>query len=455
MTVRDREVLLELRDEPELLAIADALADVLEPETSTRRRRRWIPVSAAAATVVVAAAAALALVLAGEGVKGGFVDQALAAVGDAPVLHVVLRQEYAPDEALVEIATGERTQQTKVIETETWFDEERGLRHNLYRANGELTLDELATPEGTTTGTGPVWTCARIARHPVEATRARVSCHLSGENGTVPKDVPEERPTADPGLAAFVDGYREALESGAARRLGEDTVDGRRVEWLEFDLPTMSDADGQNVTRLSEQVAVASDTHLPVLVRRVANGIGGPVVRVTTIESIPRERADFSKPKRAPADSLASGWNVTAKEEIQPWQAASALGGSALWPGPRVAGLELARVERREVTISYPEETGRPPLATTTVAFVYGPGELGGHPTATFDVIESAQPLPGWVGPNRVGAPPEGFMSLNSFGWGLLQKGGLYFQLMSFAVSKDVEQQALAAARQLEPVPRG
>jgi len=56
MSIRDREVLEELRDEPELLALADAL---LETQRIRRRFRPW-----GAVTVVALVAALLILLLA-------------------------------------------------------------------------------------------------------------------------------------------------------------------------------------------------------------------------------------------------------------------------------------------------------------------------------------------------------------------------------------------------------
>jgi hypothetical protein len=452
MTVRDPELLLELRDEPELLAIADALADVLGPDTASHaRRRRWIPFSSAAG-VAAAAAAVLAVVLTGSNVERGLVDRALAAVGSAPVLHVVLREEAAPDTALVEIATGRKYTRPRVNETEIWFDEERGLKHTVSRINGRVLDDELATPEGTTNQFGPVWTCARIAQHPVEAKKDGVSCHLNGDNGTVPRKVPENRPSADPGLAAFVDGYRQALESGDAHQVGEGEVDGTHVYWLEFALPDVQDADGRNVTHWSERVAVASDTFRPVLVRRIGEGVPGPPARIITIESLSRDAGDFSKPALAPPDSQAS-WTVTASEAVTPAEASSTLGVHALWAGPRVAGLELSRIERQEVTTSYPASTEVPQRRTSAVTFVYGPGRLDGHPTRPLEIVESREPLAGWISPSDPTPPPAGFFRTNLSGWGYLRVGELHIQIREFSFFPDVDQHVLAAARQLEPVP--
>jgi hypothetical protein len=59
MTIRDREVLEELRDDPQLLALADAVVE------TQRLRRRRIPLGLLTA-VAVAAAILLVLLLAVE-----------------------------------------------------------------------------------------------------------------------------------------------------------------------------------------------------------------------------------------------------------------------------------------------------------------------------------------------------------------------------------------------------
>ena len=81
MTVRDPEVLFELRGEPELLAVADALGEVL-PTGSPSRAKRWRLAGAGAA--VVSAVAAAALLFATTNVQPTLVDRALAAVGNEP-----------------------------------------------------------------------------------------------------------------------------------------------------------------------------------------------------------------------------------------------------------------------------------------------------------------------------------------------------------------------------------
>jgi hypothetical protein len=230
MTVRDLEVLELLHGEPELLAIADAVATT--QDRTSRPPRRLLAVPAVAAALI-----AVALVAPWQGSSTSFFDRALAAVGADPVLHVVTHETRPVDWRLLDLATGESTAPSLSVETEIWYDEERGLEHSVTRTNGRLSDDVLQTPDGVTSREGTVFTCAWIQAHPVEATRERVSCRLDGENGTVPHKVPEPAPVIDPGLSGFLNGYREALENGTAQRVGEGTVRGRPVFWLEMHLP--------------------------------------------------------------------------------------------------------------------------------------------------------------------------------------------------------------------------
>ena len=93
MTIRDREVLDLLREEPELLAIADAVAE-------TQRAPRRIRPRRALAAVALGAAALFALVLASPWERAGGdtfeLDRALAAIGgQGPVLHLTLQFDFS------------------------------------------------------------------------------------------------------------------------------------------------------------------------------------------------------------------------------------------------------------------------------------------------------------------------------------------------------------------------
>ncbi len=215
----------------------------------SRRRimRRSRAVGLVGALVV---AAALVLVAPWDRSGGSLSDLALAAVGSQPVLHVVA--ERTTGVRAVEIATG--ASRPVVQEQEIWYDADRGLKKTVARVGATTLHVTLETPQGGVTAHGIVYDCAWIAAHPVEATKAHVSCNPSGDNGTTPRVVPRPKPTLDPGLSGFVDGYRRALAAGQAREAGSGELDGTPVDWLVF-----RTSDG------SERVALDADSHKPVL----------------------------------------------------------------------------------------------------------------------------------------------------------------------------------------------
>jgi len=183
--LRDPEVIESLRDEPELLAIADAIHATLgEDYRRQRRRRRIVRVGTLAA--VVSAAAVLALLQPWSGGGSGLVSQALAAIpGQGPVVHAVLRSPL-PGVDLVDLRTGGAEREE--VFSEFWFDPARELLHTLIRRDGVVVADVVASPEKTISAAGRV---------------------LGGAS-----------PSLDPALVAFASGYRDALASGSARPLG-------------------------------------------------------------------------------------------------------------------------------------------------------------------------------------------------------------------------------------------
>jgi len=86
MTMRDPEVLDVLRNEPELLALADALADTQRLRSS--RLRRLSPRVAGVAAVAAGIAAVVLLWPGGSG-NNSILGRAAAALGDDAVLHLV------------------------------------------------------------------------------------------------------------------------------------------------------------------------------------------------------------------------------------------------------------------------------------------------------------------------------------------------------------------------------
>jgi hypothetical protein len=336
----DRELVDLFADEPELLAIADAItATTPKPARNAAAeassRGRLARPSVISAAVLVAAAVAVALVAPWQRSHGTLSDLALAAIGSQPVVHVVT--ETPTGAGLVDIASGET--QPLVQRDEIWYDAARGLRRDITRDGSTILDDELETPQGGFTSHGIVYDCAWIAAHPVAATKARVSCNASGDNGTTPHVVPRPKPTLNPGLAGFADSYRQALSSGQAHEAGRGEINGQTVDWLEF--PT---SDGG-----TEKVALDRASHKPVLLQ-------GPHlrVRIDSIETIPYHAANFARPRPAEVPERPSGTSAADGPTVAPTgPAIAAAYPEALWAGPRVAGLPLVRVEQQPLRASF------------------------------------------------------------------------------------------------------
>ena len=355
----DPELLELVRDEPELAAIADALTQSQTAAAPIRSRRRVVLrlrlVTLAAA---VAAVVAIALVAPWQRSGGGSLsDLALAAVGSDPVLHVVA--ETPTGAQLVEIQTG--TTRPVTQQEEIWYYADRGLRRDIVLSGGTIVDDTLETPQGGYTPSGIVYDCAWIAAHPAEATKAHVSCNPSGDNGTVPRVVPRPKPTLDPGLAGFVDGYRHALAAGWAQEAGSSELNGEQVDWL-----VLQTRDG------SERVALDHITHKPVLLERDPSWR----LRIVSIETIPYSASQFRRPTpdELPAQPM-RGEATDAKPLPLDGPAIAAAAPDTLWAGPAVAGLPLVKAEQQTLTSTF--ANGSRPQTGTGLELGYG--SLGPH----------------------------------------------------------------------------
>jgi hypothetical protein len=179
MSMRDREVLELLRDEPELLAIADAVAET-ERGARPLRPMRWL------AGVAVAAAVLFALVLASPWERGGgsgtVLGRALAAIETrGPVLHLTLRMDLKRPPENVPAVT-----------TESFYDRSRHLVRMVSTSEGRTVSD---------------YTTTAI----------------------------EDEFSSFPGLLDEADFYRKALETGEAKVVGKGEFRGRPVYWVELE----------------------------------------------------------------------------------------------------------------------------------------------------------------------------------------------------------------------------
>jgi hypothetical protein len=378
-----------LGSDPELLAIADAIAATGPPARRTRVPSRLLLASAA-----VVVAAIVALVAPWSESRGGVLQQALAAVNGTSVLHVVLVSNV-PGTTIVDLKSGRPSPTT--LRVETWFDAKRLLKRTNVTGFGQRT-EVVETPHGAWSRLGPVATCAWIAAHPVRATKLRVSCNASGRNGTTPHRIAVTPPSADPALDAFVTGYRAALRKGTARNLGPGTAAGRRVYWIGFRLGTEE-----------ERVAVDRRTYRP-LVYEVFHG--RQVVtraRVASIGSVAYTPQLFARPTiDRPTPSAGE---VARTRHVSLAVATRALGAHARSLGARFGSLPLVESRIDELTTGYGPLVKHARTRAPGVELVYGDsgGFIAG--TAFLRVSEALSPQIAY-GMVRGGVPPAGSLIL-------------------------------------------
>ena len=247
MTLRDVEVIELLADEPELLAIADAVSATQRKAAAPQRRR----VVVRGAIVVAAAVAAVVAVLAAPqshsgGVLGGelgnaraaILTRALAALGTGQIMHVI--SEGPAGTSYVDLKTGKRT--PAVLSEELWTNRHGFRLHLVERVNGRVVADFRPGDRGFGVYAG----------------------------------------FRDPAFLALWTGYHAALGNKYAPAVlgGRGTVDGHSVYWIRFPIwynqkcPTPSTRTFcRRPTRLSQtKVAVDAHTFKPILERTYEDG---------------------------------------------------------------------------------------------------------------------------------------------------------------------------------------
>ena len=373
------------------------------------------------AGVAAAAAAlfALALFQPWEGKNPTLLERALAAVGDGPVLHVVLRGEWGGTN--VDLQTGART--PVYGENETWYDPQRNLVHSVLRLGGVVQSEQLYEPIKT----------------------------------------PEP-------LAALARDYREALRDGTARVTGEDVIGGERVSWITIHSEQLPDVADGRLHEWAQQVAVSQETAEPVATRETRDGKPGPFTgqRVLSLEMLPAGDGDFSKPDPESLESNAFSFQPFG-EALTVDDAAQVLGRQPLWAGRRLGDLELAGIGETETRVFRSEpirRDGQPVrkvdwsnVVASARGIVLFYGELGDDPS-TFRkddgplwdrphvaIIEATKLLISPRGGTYV--PPDGSLFLRAGRQaGVLETDGIYV-----TIEAPDEDLILAAARALEPMP--
>lgn len=401
------EVLWLLAEEPELLAVADAVASTQRPSRRPHPRRPLV-----VAAVIAIVAAALFLVAPWQGERG-LLERANAALGVFPVVHLVLETE-SPDNALVEIATGRAHPQTTTIEL--WYDEDRDLLRVSVRRGGVSVGEILETPDRAVSSAGPVEQDVGV--------------------------------TLEPAIVALAADYREALAAGIARPLGDGVLAGAPVRWLE--IPTRFGT--------TDHVALDRETLLPVVLRSPGSGPRARDWTVQTVETIRLTDGVFSPPPEK--EPTAPGGEVVASNPVSPGDAAAGLGRVPLWAGAEIDGLELALIRRERLSRYDAPGAATGARLRDGLMLLYG-AHRGETPDRDRTFVElrqatAAEPAYGWL----VGAlaleplPPSGFMVVeyrpgtpNALWIGRLRRGGLYVSIT--APSREL---VLETARSLTPL---
>jgi hypothetical protein len=359
--------------------------------------RRLVP-------VFVLAAAAFAFVLIAPWQHGrSFTDNAVAeralvAIGNEPVLHVVLRAPIGSGRTYIDLATGREAPQ--LVTTEVWYDRERRFVHRQDSIDGHLFADLLRAPAETT--------------------------------GKDPSGKPYI-PYLDPALAEFFDGYRSALENGYAHVTGTGTINGQNVTWIELK------------SFVAERIAVDDTSSLPVRIEQFYRDKIELAYDVISIETLPAGSGNFS------SKLLRGSAYEIVPDRVVPITAAAApeaLPG-VLWLGEKISTLPLADVKQKTLVTHQIEPTSAR-SSQTGIELRYGNGSpghaAGGYvwlmETAKWDLRSSTDPY---------SELPAGSMLTvcgNSSNCdGTLIKNGIHVLIQ--APSREL---LLAAARGLEPI---
>jgi hypothetical protein len=254
---------------------------------AARRRRPVLVGSVAGVAVTAAALFALVLFQPWSTDHRTFLERALAAVDDGPIIHAVLR--HGEGATNLNLETGERTPVHG--ETEIWYDPQRG--------------------------------------------RIRVATLLGG---TVTHESVHDDGGASRELIALARDYKAALQSGTARTAGEGVIDGERVTWMVVVAEMLPHAGGP-LREWTQQVAVSQETFKPVATQDAIDGerVGHTLQRVLELEALPAEEFDLELPKeRLEEAAFQGGGNPIPLE-----RAAVVLGRAPVWLGREHAGLAL------------------------------------------------------------------------------------------------------------------
>ena len=356
---------------PEYAGPAGTWTDVLrDAGARPRARRHRAPVRIAVAVALVLAASLLAVAWPFGGEPPTVLDRAHAATGNGEVLHIVFEGDLP--KTIVDLESG--AQREERGRHEVWYDPNGGLR-------------ETETFDGV----------------------VQFDTSLSAAN------VPEHAREVYDGLGV---GYREALESGDARVVGEGEVDGTPVYWIR--IVSTPGPHGE----LGHDVAVSQKTYAPVSFRLVggeqpAGGTGE--TKILTYETISADDAPIggSEPGIAPPRTVdRPGGPVDLAD------AAALLGAKPVWAGQKLAGLPLTATRK----VDFPTAEG----TVHGISLVYGALPEVSEGGAHVEIRQAAQPAEGLtmlVGLHNY-IPADGTLVIQGVS-GLLRSNGMVVTIHS------------------------
>jgi hypothetical protein len=296
--VRDElERLLPLPDE----SGADWRSVLARLDHPRRSRRRAKLALTGAGVAAVAAVVALAWPSGAD--RGGVLERALAAADDGSVLHIVFRHDR-PIDTVIDLESGERRDNV-YPQSELWYDRERGVRQ-VGRIGDIVVYEDV----GAAAADDQLDTYVLLARS-----------------------------------------YRDALESGRARLVGQGEVDGRAVFWISiWERTSRSVIDGEvKFHRVAQEVAVSQESYEPVATRSTLDGNkdSRPLARIVEFETLPADEVTFER-RSSPSQDEPHSFLCCGTEPIPLERARSVIGRVPLWLGDEFRGLELRRVARVE-----------------------------------------------------------------------------------------------------------
>jgi hypothetical protein len=289
VTIRDPEVLDALREEPELLALADALQSAAIPVPVQPSRRR-LPVIRLG-TVAVAAVAALVLLLVSPWSGGpSLAGRALAAIGNGPVLHVVARYRVGDR---IDLRTGRITPDQ--LDGEVWYDAQEHVYRSVTRADGRVVFRN--------SGTGSV----------------------ASEPFLLPADL-----------------FRRALEQGKLREVGHGVVRGNHVVVVE----------SHGAGGVGFRADLDARTYRLVRMQYLLHGRVASQIDVLVYDTVSRAEAHLPAPKPGQS-LIAGVSTVSGGNDLHPLTLAATrkvFPVAPVWPGLVVDGHRLTKTQREDVT---------------------------------------------------------------------------------------------------------